>query len=165
MPKETLTLKIRADGVREALAAFRALPKEASVQLRDASERIAASLADAARSASHIDAQAAAVGTTVRVARDRVPAVQVGGSKPVTSSRVPAYKLLFGSEFGANGRFGWYAHPRYADSTGRQFKPHQGTEGRWFFPTAEAEIPDAMVEWNKAVDGIVAFWASHGGGS
>lgn len=165
MAKRTLTLRIQAEGVREALAAFRDLPKEASAQLRDASQGIAEALAIAARAASHIDEQSAAVGKTVKVVRDRVPAVQAGGSTPVTSTGAAAFMLLFGSEFGADGRFGWYAHPRYGDSAGRQFKPHQGTQGRWFFPTVEAKQPEIMARWHKAVDEIVDFWASHGGGA
>lgn len=163
MAKETLTLRIHASGVRETLAAFRALPKQADAQLRDASQDIADAMARAARTGSRIDAQSAAVGKTVKVVRDRVPAVQVGGSAVVTSSGARAYQLLFGSEFGARGRFGWFAHPRYADSPGRQFKPHQGTDGRWFFPAVEGQVPAAIARWSKAADEIVEFWAAFGG--
>ena len=155
MAKQALTVKIHMDGVRETLAAFRRLPKDASAELRDASGRIAQLLVVAAKGRSHVDAQAAAVGTTVKVARDRVPAVQAGGSKRITSSRVPAWKLLFGSEFGGSGRYGWYAASRYMDSQGRQFSPHQGQRGRWFFPSVEGEQARISQQWRRAADDIV----------
>lgn len=165
MAKSTLTMRIEVAGTREALAAFRGLPKEASNQLRTAAGKIATSLAASAKQASNIDAQAAAVGTTIKVARDRVPSVQVGGSKRVTSSRAPAYALLFGSEFGADSRYGWYAASKYGDSAGHQFSQHQGRNGRWFFPTLEREVPDAMREWKRAVDTLVSWWGSGHSGS
>ncbi|HEV7649385.1 MAG TPA: hypothetical protein VGP26_14625 [Actinophytocola sp.] len=162
MAKQALTIRLKATGVRETLAAFRDLPKDANRELREASLGIADLLAQSAKGASHIDAQSAAVGTTVKAIRDRVPVVQAGGSRRITSSRVPAYRLLFGSEFGANGRFGWYSASRYNESTGRQFSPHQGQQGRWFFPTVERELPAALREWNKAADEIVRRFGQGG---
>lgn len=159
MAKRALTVNVRIDGVREILKAFNRMPKDATNALRDASKTIAEKVARKARSAGQgLDAQSAAVASTVKVARDRVPAVQAGGAKRVTSSRVPAYSLLFGSEFGADGRFGWYAKSKYGESTGRQFSPHQGQQGRWFFPTVEAEQATIAREWGQAVDEIIDKW-------
>jgi hypothetical protein len=152
---QTLTVKVRVTGVRETLAAFRRLPKDASNELRDAAGQIAQVLVAAAKSNSHIDPQSAAVGTTVKVARDRVPAVTAGGSKRVTSSGAKAWQLLFGSEFGANGRYGWYGASKYADSPGRQFSPHQGQRGRWFFPAVEDRQAQIAAQWRQAADNIV----------
>jgi len=104
----------------------------------------------------------AAVGTTVKAIKDRVPVVQAGGARRVASTRVPAFKLLFGSEFGADRRFGWYAHQRFAESEGRQFSPHQGTTGRWFFPTVERELPTALAEWQDAADAIMRRFGQGG---
>jgi hypothetical protein len=162
MAKQGLTIRLRAEGVRETLAAFNRLPKDTNRELREASLRIANLMAQSAKGASHIDAQSAAVGTTVRAIKDRVPVVQAGGAKRITSGRVPAYRLLFGSEFGANGRFGWYSAPRYAESPGRQFSPHQGQSGRWFFPTVEREFPAALREWQRAADEIVRRFGQGG---
>lgn len=162
MAKQALTLRLQGEGVRETLAAFRYLPKDANQELRQASLRIADLLAQSARTASGIDAQSAAVGKTVRAIRDRVPVVQAGGGRRVTSSGARAYELLFGSEFGANGRFGWYSARRYAESEGRQFSPHQGRQGRWFFPTVERELPAALAEWGKAADAIVRRFGQGG---
>lgn len=155
MAKQALTVRLQAPGMRETLAAFSRMPKNTNQELRTASLRIAKVLAESAKGASAIDAQSAAVGTTVRAIKDRVPVVQAGGSKRITSSRVPAWALLFGSEFGATRRFGWYANPRYGNSEGRQFAPHQGRQGRWFFPTVEAEQGRIVAEWNRAADAIV----------
>lgn len=155
MAKQTLTVKVHVTGVRETLAAFRRLPKDASNELRDAAGHIAQVLVVAAKANAQIDPQSAAVGTTVKVARDRVPAVTAGGAKRVTSSRAPAWALLFGSEFGANGRYGWYGASRYADSPARQYAPHQGQRGRWFFPAVEDRQAQIAAEWRKAADNIV----------
>lgn len=155
MAKQTLTIRLRATGIKETLAAFNRLPKDANKELREASADIAQALAQSAKAASHVDAQSAAVGSTVRVARDRVPVVQAGGAKRITSSRVPAWALLFGSEFGANGRYGWYAAGKYGDSSARQFSSHQGRTGRWFFPTIERESAEALRQWGMAADEIV----------
>jgi len=153
--KRTMTMAVRISGVRETLAAFRKLPKDASTALREASGEIATFMVRKVKAASSIDRQSAAVGTTVRVARDRVPSVQAGGAKRVTSTRVPAWRLLIGSEFGANGRFGWYGAGKYEASEGRQFAPHTGRTGRWFFPTIEREQTEIARRWQGAADDIV----------
>lgn len=155
MAKQALTIRLRAPGMRQTLAAFRHLPKDANNELRDASMRIATLLADSAKNASKIDAQSAAVGTTVRAIRDRVPVVQAGGARRVTSSGARAFEILFGSEFGMNRRSGWYASLRYGRSEGRQFSPHRGQRGRWFFPTVEREQVRVVAEWDRAADAIV----------
>lgn len=159
MAKQALTVRVRISGVQETLAAFRQLPKDASAALRDAAKAIASTVARSARAAGRAtDAQSAAVSATVKPVRDRVPVVQAGGATRITSNRVPAYQLLFGSEFGANGRYGWYGASKYADSEGRQFSPHQGQEGRWFFPTVEREQPHIDRAWGKAADDIIRKW-------
>jgi hypothetical protein len=160
--KQALTVRLRAPGMRQTLAAFQHLPKDANKELRAASLQIAKILAVSAKGASNIDAQSAAVGTTVRAIKDRVPVVQAGGAKRITSSRVPAWALLFLSEFGMTRRSGWYANPRYGRSTGRQAAPHQGQRGRWFFPTVEAEQARIVAEWAKAADTIVRRFGTVG---
>jgi len=154
--KQALTVKLSASGVRPVLAAFRHLPKDANTELRAASLRIADILATSAKDASHIDGQAAAVGKTVKAVRDRVPVVQAGGARRVTSTGARAYELLFGSEFGMSRRSGWYAAARYRDSTGRQYASgHRGTSGRWFFPSVERELPAVLRQWERAADAIL----------
>lgn len=151
MAKNAFTVRITAVGLRETLAAFRALPKDASAELRDAAQEISRLVASVAKSSAG-DPQSQAVAATVRPVRDRVPAVQAGGSQRITSQGIPAYRLLFGSEFGAEGRYGWYAASKYGGSAGRQFSGHTGTAGRWFFPSVERTNVPAMKAWNDAVD-------------
>lgn len=155
--KQALTITLYATGVRETLAAFRDLPKDASAELRKASLRLADSLAVAARAAGQAEGgQAAAVARTVKARKDRVPVVQAGGTTRVGRRRAPAFALLFGSEFGMDRRSGWYARPRYRRSSGLQYgEPHQGRDGRWFFPTVEAEQGRIMREWQAAADRII----------
>lgn len=161
MAKQTLTVKVSITGVREVLTAFRKLPKDASNALRDKAGELAAKLASSAQQAGQAaGGQAAAVAQTVRVVRDRLPAIQAGGARRITRSGAKAWQLLFGSEFGANGRYGWYAASKYADSAGRQFPPHQGQQGMWFFPTVEREAPTIAKGWHEAVDEIVTKFGS-----
>jgi hypothetical protein len=163
MPKQALTIKLNARGVRPVLAAFQHLPKDANNELRAASMRIADILATSAKEASHIDAQAAAVGMTVKAIRDRVPVVQAGGARRVTSTGARAFDLLFGSEFGMTRRSGWYAASRYRGSPGRQFaEGHRGIDGRWFFPTIERELPAVLRQWEQAADAILRRFGTGG---
>lgn len=144
MGKTGLTIKVQIDGVHETLRAFRDLPKDATDRLRERSAELASTLAldvkADARSAP--SPQAALVAQTVRVRRDRVPALVAGGTKRLGVNRVPAYKLLFGSEFGSD----------HYD----QFRlRHQGQEGSWFFPVVEREAAAIAAAWTAAADDII----------
>lgn len=148
--KRTLTITAHAEGVRETLAAFRGIPKEASEAIRVSSGVIAGKFAAAVQSAGRAEGhQAALVAATVKPARDRVPVVTAGGAKRIGSRRTPAWKLLFGSEFGAN--------------TFTQFpRRHVGTKGIWIFPTIDTESPMMMREWQSAADDIIRAFTSGG---
>jgi hypothetical protein len=142
-----LTIKVRITGVRETLAAFKNLPKDATAELRTASGVIAGFMANAVRSSGLASSTRSALLTgTVKVARDRVPAVQVGGSSALGSRRTPAWKMLFGDEFGAK--------------TFPQFRPHRGTKGYWVFSSIEGNESRIDQEWNRAADEIVRRWSS-----
>lgn len=149
---KALNVNLQITGVRETLAAFRKLPKDASAELRERSLKLSELLANRASTAGKSsDAQSAAVTATVKARKDRVPSVQVGGSSRITSSRVPAWKILFGSEFG---------------SSLPQFRPHRGKAGYWFFPTVDATRGQIDREWNQAADEIVRkFTANDVGGA
>jgi hypothetical protein len=165
MGKTTLTVKVHIDGVRETLAAFRALPKDATAELRTASLRLAELVADRARTAAVADSpQSALLAPTVKAVRDRVPAVQVGGTRRVGRNKAPAWQILFAAEFGMNKRSGWYSTPKYRDSRTRQARGHQGRDGYWFFPTVEAEAAMINREWNAAADRILRAFGGGGDG-
>ncbi|MBN9739551.1 hypothetical protein DMP23_00265 [Amycolatopsis sp. A1MSW2902] len=157
MAKTALVVKLQLTGAREVLAAFRDLPKEASDALRDASQNLARKLAvkAAADVAAHGGPQGHLVAPTTKAVRDRVPAIQIGGTKRVGRRLAPAYGLLFGSIFGMNGRSGWYSAARYAGSTGRQYRPHQGQDAYAFFPVVEQNQAAIAAEWNAAANEII----------
>jgi hypothetical protein len=143
--KTGLTITIKIDGATETLRAFRDLPKDATNRLRDKAGEIADALRPAVEAAARTDTspQSKLVAGTVKVKRDRIPALVAGGTKRLGVNRVPAYKLLFGSEFGS---------VRY-----KQFnKLHQGQEGSWFFPVVEREAARISAAWNEAADEIIA---------
>ena len=155
--RRTLTVRMHIDGAREVLRAFSLLPKEASDELRDASLRLADTLAHRAADDFRVNggAQGPLLAPTVKAVRDRVPAVQAGGSTRVGRNHAPAWGLLFGSVFGMNRRSGWYAAPRYGTSTARQYRPHQGTDAYTFFPVVERNAPDIAAAWERMADAIV----------
>ena len=142
-----LTIRVSIKGARETIAAFRALPKEASKELRDASTRIseveAVKIRTAATSSS---AQSALVAPGVKARRDRLPSITVGGAKRVGRNRKPLNKIMYGANFGA--------------STLKQFRPHRGAgdDDYWFFSTVEKDIPNMVDQWGRAVDKVLRRW-------
>lgn len=147
MAKTSLTVKIRIVGVRETLAKFRDLPDDAQRELRQASLKLATVLAKKiAEDALTDSGQSALMAPTVKPVFDRVPAVKAGGaSRKVGRNKVPAYKVLFGSVFGA--------------TTLKQFRPFDG-DGYWFFGTVYAKQDMIAYQWDAAADEIIRKWAS-----
>lgn len=141
---QSFKVEVQIENMRETLAAVRALGKEAEAALRDRAfklgEQLAQSIARAA--ASDKSPQTRIVAATLKVKRDRLPVLEVGGTKRIGRNRVPAYALLFGAEFGS---------VQY-----RQFhKAHQGKAGSWFFPTVEREQAEIVAAWEQAADDVV----------
>lgn len=163
MAKGTLTVKLGVDGVRECLAAFNRLDRDANAELRQASGQIAARAVPIVQAAAGTGQQRS-VARAVKVLRDRVPVVQAGNAK------VAPY--LAGSEFGSDHRRTATYHSRTRAGTTylirdrhttRQFpSPHTGTQGLWFFPTFERLIPMMLREWVDAVDRLLDRWGSGG---
>jgi hypothetical protein len=142
---------IRIDGARAVLRAFNELPRDASVALKDGTAELVRELVPKVRSAGVAEgSQARRVAKTVRPYRDRLPSIGAGGGRVAG--------LVFGSEFGMNRRSGWYAARRYADSPGRQYKPH-GVRSYWFFRTAE-DSPLIGAKWLEIADDIARDWAT-----
>jgi len=165
MARRTVSLPVEIDGVRETLAAFRRLPKEASQSLRERTLTLAELLARSAKAAGRsAGPQAALVAGTVKAKRDRVPAVTVGGSGAVGRHRAPVYGLLFASEFGMNRRSGWYSASRYGGSAGQQYHPHIGTQGYWFYPTLRRQGPAIGRAWTAVADDIIEEFSEGGAG-
>lgn len=143
MAKSDLVIPIRIDGLRETLAALRRLPKDADAEIRRAALQLADDMAKATAAAGLREGhQAALVATTVKARKDRVPVVAAGGTRRLGRNRKPAFKLLFGSEFGANLL--------------EQYKPHLGSGSYWFFKTIEVEQVMVAKAWLDAADEIIA---------
>jgi len=150
MGKQTLTMSVSVYGVRETMAAFDKLPRQARKEIADANYDIAASFVPRLRFAAvTLGAQGPLLGSTVEALRGRrTPIIQVGGSRPVGSRRKPAYKLLFGFEFGS---------ARYS-----QFRRHLGGGGSyWLFRTVFTNQDEMMRKWMKAADRIIDKWSKN----
>lgn len=141
--KRTITVTVRITGLRPTLAKFKALPKNADKEMRAASLSIAGVLAVDIKNEARANAQSALMVPTIRAVRDRVPVVQGGGARRVGSNRVPAFKVLFGAEFGSH-------------SLG-QFRPFN-TTGYFFFPTVDESRDWIDREFNDAADEVLAKW-------
>jgi hypothetical protein len=160
---KAVSVAVHIDGARPLLAAFRKLPKQASDDLRDGSLRLSKTLAQKIKAAGLADSdQAAAVAPTVKAVRDRVPAITIGGSTRVTSRRVPASAILFGSEFGARRRFGWYSARKYRQSAGRQYRRHLGRGSYWIYKTVDHNSATISKAWLDVADHIVGSFARGG---
>lgn len=150
-PKFGITYTVRIDGLRETLAKFRELPKEASKELRTETLKLSKSLASEVKEAARAEGrQWGILARTVKARRDRVPSVEAGGETPLIGrNEKPPFKLLFGAEFGAT----------YLD----QFKPRTpGNAGYVFFPTARRMEPEIESGWNKVADDIVRRFGEGG---
>ena len=149
MAKKELLVTIKIDGIREMLTALNKLPKDANNELRTAALEISRELSAAARESGTSEGrQAAIVAVTVKARRDRVPVVVAGGPKRIGRNRAPAYKLLFGAEFGAT---------RY-----EQYKPHVGRGSYWFFRTVEDNEVEIARKWLDAADEIIRKFSGGG---
>jgi hypothetical protein len=143
-------LRVEVRGDREVLRALDGLPRDAVRELKDGQQRIARSLATTIRAAARANSrQSARASRTVRTARGVSPIV-VAGPHP----------LLFGSEFGATARFGWYRRARYRNSPARQFRRHLNRGSYWFFRTQQAERPRVQVEANEIAAAVVRRWSA-----
>lgn len=143
MTKRTITVTVRITNLRPTLRKFKDLPEDATKEMRAASLSIAGVLAVDIKNEARANAQSALMVPTIRAMRDRVPVVQGGGSRRVGRNRVPAFKVLFGAEFGAHSL--------------AQFRPFNST-GYFFFPTVDASRDYIDREYNKAADEVLAKW-------
>lgn len=143
MARRTLTVTVRITGIRETLRAFRNWPDDARRELRAASLSIAGVVAVRIKTAAAQNPQSALMVPTVRARLDNVPTIEAGRERRVGSNRVPAYKVLFGSEFGS------HVLPQF-----RAFN----TDGYWFFRTVKTNEGYIEGEYLDAVDEVNRKW-------
>ncbi len=152
-----LNVAASAPGWESSIKAMRALPRTIKADVTRRGRDLAEPLAKEIRAVGHSQgSHAARVADTVKSGmKAGVPSVTAGG-KPFT----------FGSEYGGGKRRTTYYSTsplgrRYmivARHSTRQFRPHKGTEGYWFGPTArEGRGRDAVLKaWAKLVDDAIA---------
>ena len=131
------------DGLNDVLRAFKALPKEASAELRKSSMEIAdRHMAPAWKNAAlyYAGPWGQVIADSVKVKRDRVPAVSIGGNRKVLSGGGTATMVRWPSDTG-QGR--------------ESFAPFEQTN---WISNVRAYQPAALREWGQAVDRIVRKW-------
>ena len=136
-------------GLNEVLKGFRALPKEASAELRQASQAVADKhMAPAWRNAAlnYAGPWGTKIAESVKVKKDRVPAVNIGGARKKFSGGASPTMVRYPSDKGNQGRAGDATPPAFGAGTSwmANVKQYQG---------------GALQEWAKAVDQIVLKWS------
>lgn len=148
----SLIINVRIEGLQATLRAFRELPKDASNELRDEAGKIAQDMAGWIHDAAVSDSrQSALVADTVKVNRDRVPSVSIGGASRVGTGtgrkKGKAYEVLFGANFGAR--------------TYPQFRPWAGKGNDYFvFTQIEAHEREVENRYLDAADRVIARWST-----
>lgn len=134
-------ISISIEGLPEIKAALRKLPPEAKANLVDASWEISQDLAKRIRVAARAAGpQAGLLASTVATGEKTEPSVQIGGSSPQGRHHKPAFKILFGAEFGAT----------YL----KQFKT-RNTDGYFVYPTVREMEPDIVEKWTNAANDAI----------
>ena len=131
------------DGLNEVLRAFRALPKEASDELRTASVKIAGNhMMPAWKEAAlnYAGPWGFDIANAVTVKRDRIPAVNIGNNKKTFEGGATASMV------------------RYPSDTGERRQSFAPFEATHWMSKRRNYVPYAMQAWGEAVDRIVAHW-------
>ena len=136
---------VKVEGTAELLRAINRMEKEVSDSVRDASQGIAQRFAGgvAGRGGTRLQNQVAGA---VKAKRDRIPVVTMGTGS--LSSGTPIRDVMFGAEFGGQGR-----------PATNQFPPHNGDLGYFLYPTVRELGPKVAEEWFNAIaDAVEAHW-------
>jgi hypothetical protein len=144
------TFETYVDGLDDILKAFRKLPKEASAELRQASQVVADKhMAPAWREAAinYAGPWGQRIADSVKVKKDRVPAVNIGGQRKKFSGGASPTMVRYLTDKGDRGRAG--AQKRAPEAF------RQGTD--WISQVRQYQ-GGALQEWAKAVDQIVLKW-------
>ena len=163
--KSTMSMKLDMSEYRGLLKALSQMDKESQGALKDDVAAISRWTAQGMVYASYsapMPRQAAIVASTVRVNRDRVPNVTIGGARGRASGGANAGQLLWGNEmggdinaFGNKTAFpnGGYRFPERSPRKGR------GNAGYWIFPSLVEMQPTIRKRWKDAVDKVMDNWA------
>jgi hypothetical protein len=136
-------VSVDVDGLVETLAAFKGLEadlrKEANAELRVAGREAGAALALELRASASSSGVPVAprVARSIKVKRDRIPVVAIGGAMPVGARGGSAGALAWGSEQGPKGAVNHFAVPPGA--------------GYWIAPAVERYSSRALSNFRAAV--------------
>ncbi|WP_146605787.1 hypothetical protein [Micromonospora craterilacus] len=135
-------ISVRVDGVWPVLRDLQKLPADADRETRDVGYRLAVLLAGQVAANARVDSrQSALMASTVRPVAGREPSIVAGGGARVGRRGTPAFKILFGSEFGAR--------------TYKQFRPHLSGGSYWMWEAIMAARPEIDAEAGRGVDRLV----------
>jgi len=145
MATKRTTQTVEVEGLKETLRAFNKFGKEANSELRAAARDIATATArEAAGKAKGQGKMASAVAESIVAKSDRVPRIDSGGRKKVTSRGTAAGALFFGTEFGGS-------QP--------QFRPHLGQQGYFLWPTIRQRQSRDIALYQRALDNLIDRWS------
>jgi len=150
--KNTFGFDVIDKDIYAVLRTFKAMDKIASEDLRKVAQEIAQEAADAIKNAASFNGrQASALASTVKVARDRVPKITIGGDQSITSSGAKAGDILMGAEFGSY-RYRQFPTRSPMSPTGK------GNIGYFIFPTLKMMQPAIKAKWVAGIDKIRDEW-------
>ena len=156
--KETISIKVADKDIFAILRTFKVMDKMASDDLRGVAQDLANEIKDAIIvrasfaqdiNGKDISRQAVAVAKSIRVERDRIPKIAIGGSSVVTSSGTRAGTLVFGVEFGSYNR---------KNLPKRSPKVGSGNSGYFIFPTLKIMQKTISDKWVAGVGKIADEW-------
>lgn len=171
-----IAITVEPQALKDLFATLRALPPEASQEIRDKAQPMSQKLARALSVAAAFSAappQAILVARSISTPRDRLIRVDVGGSKKVgrpyggernskgkvtKQQAAPAGALLWGSEHGSRGGL-----DRAGRNQGRRFVKPYLKAGYWINPTVDANIQEVANEYTDALKAIVRRLKLEGG--
>lgn len=139
---------IEVEGLREVLTRLNKLGPDLNREVRVSAKAIAEEEAGRIRSAAggSGDIVSAAVGATVRARSDRLPSIVGGGARRLQqlSGKPRLSDVFFGAEYGGGKR-----------ATTRQFRPHRGKTGYWFWPQLREDQELMLRQWTEALDRVL----------
>lgn len=147
MAKRSITVIIRVPGAREIIRAYNQLPEDAQAEMKAASLSIAGVVASDIKTAARGNPQSALMVPTIRAKNEGVPTIVAGGERRVGRNKKPAYKVLFGSEFGSHSL--------------KQYRAFN-KDGYWFFATFDKKRGYIADEYIAAADEVLAKWGRGG---
>lgn len=175
--KGKIVIDVDPIALNGVLKTLRALPKEASAEVRDLAQPLSKRLAQALSVSAAFSAappQAILVARSIATPRDRLIRVDVGGPKKVgrayggtrdargnlrKQSAAPAGALLWGSEYGSRNQ----AVDRAGRRMGPRFVKPYNQRGYWITPAVDDNVQEVANEYTEMLKAIVKRLKLEGG--